>query len=187
MPDQPVLGNSRVRLLSLNGQSRERLFQIATDPRSAFKWRSVGPGFSRRNFDRVLDENVIIQLVIVDVASDSPVGLLQAINANFYHGTAHLTLLLDPSFRRLGWPLEAALIFMDYLFVSLPLRKLVLEVPEQNWKNLQRGLDRIFEYEGLLRAQEWHLGAYRDIRVYGITRESFRENVLIMKVISDAH
>ena len=96
-----------------------------------FSWRGLGPGTPVATATRLLEENVLAQFLICRSEDDAPVGLIQAISPNFVHGRAHLTLAVDPASQRCAWPLEGALLFLRYLFVGYPLRRVLVELPDQ--------------------------------------------------------
>lgn len=176
------LESSRVRLVPVGPAERAALFAVVTDPRVAFRWRSIGPGTSPRIFERLLEENVLCQFAIQSKSSGDLIGMVQCVAANFHHGTAQLTVLIAPSYWGKGWPLEGVLLFLSYVFVGYPLRKLYLEIPEQNWHVLRRGASRLFREEGVLSKREWHLGAWRDVALYSVDRDEFFEHPLTARV-----
>ncbi len=81
-------------------------------------------------------------------------------------------MMLDTTARGAGWPLEAGVLFCNYLFKNFNFRKLYVEVPGFNFGQLERGLGRFFEEEGRLSEHDYYDGRYWDLVIMTLDRGS---------------
>jgi hypothetical protein len=86
-------------------------------------------------------------------------------------GTAYVTLALLPGFQFRAWPLEATILFANYLFVRFNLRKLCGRSVEQSFIQLRSGAEHFFEVEGVLRGHARVDGKVQDLYLAAVDRE----------------
>jgi transcriptional regulator with XRE-family HTH domain len=86
-------------------------------------------------------------------------------------GTAYVTLALLPGFQPRAWPLEATILFANYLFVRFNLRKLCGRSVEQSFIQLRSGAEHFFEVEGVLRGHARVDGKVQDLYLAAVDRE----------------
>lgn len=169
----PPLATARVRLRPLSFSADvPHLFNILLEPSNQFRYRNIGPGASPAVFERMLREEPLAQFVAT-TPKNEVLGLVQCLVPDFQHGTAQLAAVFTSAVHGAGWPLEGVVLFVNYLFVAHPLRKIYVEVPEFNYRLMSRGMQRLFKYEGVLTDHEWSLGQYWDVHFLSLPREHF--------------
>jgi len=130
-----------------------------------------GRAISPERFAAVLWEGVLAQHIILDIATGAPVGLIRACDADLRNGFAYLSLALDRRVQGRGWPLEAAVLFVNHVFRTWPLRKLYAELLGSEMHAIASGLGRILIEEGRLVAHEYVDGSWVDVHIVGLFRE----------------
>ena len=148
---------------------------LVSEPLNAYRFRGLGPGSPERAVRAVLGDPLVLEQYLLADDAGRMLGLVQALTADFRHGTCQLGVVLSTAAQRTGWPLKGAVLFIERIFHQYAFRKLYLEVNEFNQAPLARGLDRMFTREGTLLEYEWLEGAYRDVTFWSITREQFRD------------
>jgi RimJ/RimL family protein N-acetyltransferase len=133
-----------------------------------YRYRGVTPG--PRQFESDLWSNVLAQFVICRPDGDTPIGLVSAFNASLHDGHAHISVCVDPDVRGRGWPLEAAGLFIEYLFQCFELRKLYAQVSELNRRRFRPALGDLLVEEARLADFDFFNGEYFDSVIYAIWR-----------------
>lgn len=164
------LEGKHIRLRPVLPRDYEYLYLLATSQAAGFRWRLRGATPSLEFFARQLHDGVLAQFVVDRRSDGSPIGLVVAYNAQLAHGFAWIAIVIDPRIRASGWPLEAGLLFVNYLFQTWNLRKLHVEAPGFNLTQFDRGLSRFMEEEGRLRDQEYYGGRYWDVVLLTLNR-----------------
>ena len=172
---QPVLSGRHVRLRTLMPSDYEYLYRLATDEEIAWRWRYRGHTPSPEQFQQNLFAGITAQFIVEHLPTGKPIGHVQAFDANDRNESCHFSILLDPSLDRVGWTMEALLLFLDYLFTVFNFRKLYAEVPEFNFRKLYAGAQRYAKIEGRLREHEWHAGRYWDLYFVAVYRDDWAE------------
>lgn len=165
----------RTRLRPLRQADDDLLYELVQSDGGAFL-RRRGTGPSPRSFAAALWRGVLEQQVVLDRATDSPIGLVTARDADMRRGVARLELILDPHVHGRGWPFEAVMIFVDHLFRSWPLRKLYAAVLAHHLDDIASGLGRLFVEEGRLAAHEYFDGGWVDLHILSLFRESWERD-----------
>lgn len=173
-PDEPRrarLETSRFRLLPVSPSHSMALMQVAQSPGNIQRWRFFGATVSAPEFERALWDRVLAQFVVIAKPEPVLIGLVQCTSANFRHGTAQLHALFAEDYQSGAWPVASIALFVQYLFVTFPLRKLYAEVPEFNYRSFASGENHHFEVEARLRDHEWHYGRFWDTVILSISRD----------------
>jgi len=173
----PLIGR-RVYLRPVYPDDYRYLYSLATSERVGYRWRERGMTPSPEDFARALWDRVLAQFIIVTKSDDRPIGLVICSAANFRNGFAYISLVLDPSVWRSGWPLEGILLFLNYIFMNWNFRKLYLEAPEFTYKDFRSGEGRLFIEEGVLREHEYYDDRYWDMHVLAVPRSLWLEHGL---------
>lgn len=183
LPPGPIFEGRWIRLVPFHRHPRGAYVEILTAPENAFRFRGVGPGTPSATLERLLGDSVLVQFGIEAIDAHRLVGLVQVVAPDFRHGTAQMALALEPSSQGQGWPLEAAILTLNYTLIAHPLRKVYFELPAHNAPFLARGLGSLTCEEGTLSAHEWIGGSYRDVTFYSIDRSSFYEIELVRQLL----
>jgi RimJ/RimL family protein N-acetyltransferase len=171
---QAVLDGRRVRLRAVGPQDYDWLFQLNSMPELAHRWRGRPGSLNPSQVAEFLWNNVYCQFVITRRRDGRPLGLVVAYGADLPNRTVRFGIVLDPQFHSVGWPLEAAGIFIDYLFETSDFRKLYSEAVDYNLQAYQSALDGgLVHMEGCLKAHVFSAGAYRDYYMFAIYREEW--------------
>jgi RimJ/RimL family protein N-acetyltransferase len=144
----------------------------------------IHAGFTRRGaqgpnpeeFASELWRDVLAQHVVLDRSTGAPIGMVSAREADMRRGIAFLDFILDPRVHGLGWPFEAAMLFVAHLFRTWPLRKIYVEVLAHHVDDIASGLGRLFVEEGRLVAHEYVDGAWVDLHILGLFRERWERD-----------
>jgi RimJ/RimL family protein N-acetyltransferase len=171
---QAVLEGRRVRLRPVAPQDYEWLFQLNSRPELAHRWRGRPGSLNPAQVADYLWNNVYCQFVISRKRDGRPVGLVVAYGADLPNRTVRFGIVLDPEFHAVGWPLEAAPLFIDYLFQTGDFRKLYAEAVDYNIQSYESALDRgIVQLEGRLKEHVYSAGSYRDYYMFAIYRDEW--------------
>lgn len=173
--DVPLLSrNTRLRPVRLSDY--ESLFELVSHTEATNRWRFRGATPSPEDFREMLWRGVLTQFVICRKTSETPIGLITAFDVDYTNNVVHLALLLDRTVRRTGWPLEAAIVFVNYLFEHWAFRKIYVESVEYAARWFRRAATRrLFVEEGCLSDHEWFAGRYWDVHLLALHRERWLE------------
>ena len=171
---QAVLEGRRVRLRAVGPQDYDWLFQLNSMPELAHRWRGRPGSLNPSQVAEFLWNNVYCQFVLTRRRDGRPLGLVVAYGADLPNRTVRFGIVLDPQFHSVGWPLEAAAIFIDYVFETSDFRKIYSEAVDYNLQAYQSALDGgLVHMEGCLKAHVYSAGAYRDYYMFAIYREEW--------------
>lgn len=149
------------------------LHDLASTPPADTFWRLRGLSLSPADFEAFLYRDVLAQYVVANKATAEPAGFVQAYGASLTQGVASLSVIIDQSFVRAGWPLEGVEMFIDRLFDEFPLRK----VYARTLSNVDAlaSLTKFFpfELEATLREDEFAQGEWQDCYVYAVDRDAW--------------
>ncbi|WP_436776604.1 GNAT family N-acetyltransferase [Yinghuangia sp. YIM S09857] len=112
---------------------------------------------------------------IVETASEGrPIGYVAAFDISDRNGHAQLGAVMIPEHMRTGVGITAGMLFADYIFTVLPLRKLYLHSVAYNVTQFASLLRRGYATEeGILRDYEYFAGRHWDVHLLSISREQF--------------
>jgi hypothetical protein len=163
----PLTGR-RTRLVPPSRRFVDTLYELAASNQIPWGWG--GPETPRR-FEESLWDGVLVQFAVEDLASGESLGLLRADGANVFHKYAYLSMILLPEYRLRVWPLEAAVLFANYLFRKYDIEHLYAESSEANFDQFRSGAGRMFEIEGRLRERVVVNGERQDLYILTISRD----------------
>lgn len=166
----PPLQGRRVILRPIVGTDHGWLYALSTNQENGFRWRYGGSTPSPDLFVRTLWDQVLVQFVVERRATHEPVGLVVAYAADLHSGHVQIGVLLDPGAQKRGWPLEAAFLFINYLFSNWNIRKLYAECLEFNYRQFASGAGRLFRVEARLRGHHYWNGQHWDKLIASCTR-----------------
>ncbi|MDA8103513.1 MAG: GNAT family protein [Nitrospiraceae bacterium] len=139
-----------------------------------FRWRYHGAIPPYEVFERALHTNVLAQFVVVLTRSPKTViGQVAAYDGNLQDGTAWLAVAADP--RAGAGVLEAAMLFIRYLFAHYPLRKLYVDTPSFNLPQFaSAAAEGLLVEEGRLRDHQYFDNRYWDRIIYALYQDKAR-------------
>jgi RimJ/RimL family protein N-acetyltransferase len=174
-PRDIPLETRRVRLLPPNGPFIDKLYLMAATNQIPWQWSGAE---SPESFRRSLWDNVLAQFAVIDAKTRAEVGIVRADNANLHHGFSHISMMLFPKYRLRAWPLEAALLFGNYLFQKFSLQNLYAETPASIFSQFRSGMGRHFEVEACFKNRLLTNGEREDLYVLTFTRDRWAEQGL---------
>lgn len=159
------------------------LFRLLGDPCLTRLWLRGRPVYDQAGFLQVWSAwtNGMMAAKFIIESAGCPVGLLFDHDRTLEDGWTRATTLLQEESTGHGAGVIATALFMDWLFESLPLRKVYHEVFSYNesvvriWRKL--GLTE----EGVLKGDRYWNGAYWDFHIFALYREAWpqmRDRVL---------
>jgi RimJ/RimL family protein N-acetyltransferase len=156
------------------------LFRLYTDPSRCHLWMSSRRVYDEHEFReawRAWVNGLMAAKFLVEVAalpdSPRPVGWVMSSEHNLEHGFVKAGAILQEENVGHGVGVIATALLMDYLFRSLPLRKIYHEVCGFNpsvvrmWRKLNAA------EEGILKGDRYWDGTYWDLHVFAVYREAW--------------
>ncbi len=174
--------NRWVELVPLGNEHLDFLYDLAVDEQVGVRWRFHGQVPSRDAFLSSLWTGVLVQLLVVDRKSRSPLGLVVAYNADQRHGFAYLASVMVPEADGSGLGVAALDVFVGYLFATWPLRKLYAEIPEYNVDRLGNRIGYLLKEEGRLRAHSFYGGFWWDQVIVAIYRDDYLNSNRVVRL-----
>lgn len=101
-------------------------------------------------------------------------GYTSAFDISDRNSHAQVGTVVAPDHINTGLGATATVIFADYLFAVLPLRKIYLQSIEYSYRQYASLVDRGYATsEGVLREHEYFAGRYWDVHILSVNREQF--------------
>lgn len=171
------LSGVRTRLAPMTDAHVEDLHAIATSGPAIGEWPCLGKNLSVVEFYRELWAAGSMHFAIERTDSDAVIGLVHAVEPNFRNLTVGIGMMLAPDLWRSGWPLEAVVTYVDYLFVGWRFRKLYFRVSGSGVERIGSAIGLVLERECVQRdhfvlAQ----GATDDLYTLALQREVWERN-----------
>lgn len=174
--DTRNLVSARVRLDSVQAGHMEYLHRLAASDDVGLRWRFGGVAPTIREFQRSLHHGVFAQFVPVLRHSGQPFGHVLAYQMDPLNGHVHIGGVTEARLHRTGYPMEAFVIFLRYLFTNWNFRKIYMDLPEYNRPQVfAAGLIDGIEEEARLRDVTYFDGSWWDWSIVSISRNFFRE------------
>src|SRR5262245_35665894 len=165
--DLPLRGRY-TQLVPPPPQFLDELYEMAATNQIPWQW---GGPETPDAFRESLWRGVLVMYAIQELRTGRCVGLLKAENANLYHGYAYMTMMIHPAYRMRVWPLEATILFGNYLFRKFNLHNLYAETASSYFAQFESGRGTAFEVEGCLRDRVLVNGHREDLYILTFKRE----------------
>jgi len=151
------------------------LFRFRTDPQYLHLWHldPYIPTFEKyaaqmeQMFDTFFDSFMMVETDNADV----PIGFVYSYDMNRINGYTFACTFVT-SLRR-GKGAIATVLFMDYLFKTIPLRKIYVDVLAYNHLSLKTCLNGGFIKEGCFKQHHWFGDRYWDMYRLALYRDAF--------------
>jgi RimJ/RimL family protein N-acetyltransferase len=159
------------------------LFRLLAEPSRSHLWMRGRPVYDEAGFHQAWNAwtgGMIAAKFIIESAG-RPVGLVFDCDRTPEDGWTRATTLLQEENVGHGGGVIATALFMDWLFQSLPLRKVYHEVFAYNETVVRMWRKIGLVEEGLLKGDRYWNGAYWDLHVFALHREAWpgvRDRVL---------
>jgi len=119
-------------------------------------------------------QDVLVQYLIADSATPTPLGLVQAYRADLAAGHCYLAALLASAHQRRGWPIEGIELFVDHLFATWAFEKVYLEVASANLDQF-RSVEKFCRQEGTLRGHVVRGEVREDLHILALYRDDWEK------------
>jgi hypothetical protein len=130
------------------------------DHRITFRWRTHGMVPRLEQVAADLWSGVLTQFVVIDEHTRRSAGLVVAYRPDTRSGTVRLVAVAIPDFQQKRVALEAPCLFINHLFVTRPLRKIYVELPDYNLSLFGSGPLRDWKQEASLPNDLYYAGRY---------------------------
>jgi hypothetical protein len=168
----PLVGR-RVRLERLAPRHIDALYEFATQDQVAGGWPLMGETMSPVEFFGYLWSLGPIQFAAVRRDAGVPVGLVQGIDEDARNGTIAMGFFLDPELWASGWPLEAVVLFLEYLLQGRGYRKVYVHLPASLLGKLGGALGTWLDEECVLHRHVRVGDDYEDVSVFSVSRHKW--------------
>lgn len=143
---------------------------LLSDPTVSPRTRLRGAAISCEELPRFLWTGVTTQYIVVSAQNSSRLGLVTLYKADFRALVGFISAMFEPITHRSGAPAEAVILFVDYCFSQLSLRKIYVETIRPNLAQFGGILRRLFVEEGVLREYELYGNEYVDVILASLDR-----------------
>lgn len=160
------LEGRRVRLERMRPRHVAELYEIAQSP----GWPLAGAGLEPEAFVEQLWSVSPVQFSVLRKDDDAVIGFARGSKWDQRSRTIEVVFGLAPGSWHMVWPLEGIVIFCDYLFRGLGMRKIYFELRPSSLDALGSGVRRMCTREwvkrGDVRAPD---GTFEDVEVWALT------------------
>lgn len=168
------LESGRVRLVPAQPSHLKYLFGLATAEDVGHNWRFGGAIPTIQEFQQGFHQGVFAQFVAVLRRNGHPFGHLVAYQADPLNGHVYIGGVTEARLHRTGFPIDAFVILMRYLFGNWNFRKIYMDLPEFNRSQILAGgiIEGLTE-EARLRDVIYHDGSWWDRSILAINQTFF--------------
>jgi len=173
-----ILKGQHIHLRALEPKDLNFLFDTENDT-SLWEVSSTQTPFSRNLLEHYIANAHIdiytakqLRLIITEITTDTPVGMIDLFDFNPQHKRAGIGILITPKYQQKGFASEALALLINYSFNTLDLHQLYANITTDNKNSLALFEKLHFKRVGTKR--EW---------VY--TNNSFKDEVLLQLIKLD--
>lgn len=177
VPSPPPLTGRRLQLRPVMPYDVEFLYELATGEDVGYRWRFLGHVPNFEVFSQQLWHDVLVQFVIVSRKTQDRIGLVVCYTADLRNGYAHMAIAMKGKQVGTGIAIEAASLFVNYLFATFNLRKIYAEATDFNFQSVASGKDTLFREEGRLVDHYYYQGRFWDQRIVALHRADWERLV----------
>jgi RimJ/RimL family protein N-acetyltransferase len=174
----------RVALERLSLRHIPELHAILSSAQLAGRWPMLGNPVPEHELAAYLGSMSRVQFTIVRRESGEPIGLVQVIDEDPRSRTADVALTIDDHLWRAGWPLEAFVLFVDYLFRGLGYRKLYFSMSEEVQRRLGPRAGALLRHECTLTRHLRVGDDFEDLGIFSLHRSQL-DPVLVATITGD--
>jgi diamine N-acetyltransferase len=151
------------------------LFRLYTDPGRCHLWMSSPRVYDEREFREAWASWVsgLMGAKFIVESGQRPVGWVMSYEHSLEHGSATVGAILQEEDVGRGAGVVATVLFVDYLFRTLPLRKIYVEVFGYNPRVVGMWRKVGLVEEGILKGDRFWDGSYWDLHVFAIHRPAW--------------
>lgn len=101
------------------------------------------------------------------------IGFIHDYDFSLVDGHCKVSIFLQKEYRSNGYGSISTIIFMKFLFMNYPLRKIYSTVYDNNKESLKNNIRAGFEEEGCLDSYRYYNGNYSSLHILSINRKKF--------------
>ena len=131
-PARPELRGRRVVLDPLRDRHVAALHTIATADELLGGWPCYGRALSLAEFRQSIWQLGGLQFAVRRRDDDRVIGVVQGIDPDVEAGVVDVAFFVRPDLWLSGWPFEAVVLLLDYLFMEREFRKVYFRVQESD-------------------------------------------------------
>lgn len=168
-----MLNNDKITLKPLSIKDTDFILELRNDLEIADQFFSDAPVYDFEHNSWLNSRNSDdLDFIIVENESQKKAGRIYLNKVDFRHQKGEYGIVLHPEFRGKKLAYEASVLLIKYVFESLPIHKIYLEVFSENEKavNLYKRLG--FEQEGLLKDEFLKNGLFKDVIRMSLVKKS---------------
>lgn len=154
------------------------LYELMLLPATSARLRFQGGTPSYDDFCRHAWDTVLGQWVVIGRTTGRRLGLVVVASPDHRNGYAFLSTAASQPAIGTGMVFEGAGLVIRHVFETWPFRMLYSEVTEAAYAQFRSLGKRLFEVEGIRRAQVFFDGHYQDVHLLTLTRERWNSNGL---------
>jgi hypothetical protein len=172
MMGMPMYGR-RVHLEPVRWDHAQSLCRLAHSDELVNGWPLFGNRRSSADFEKMLWSTSSLLFAILSRETGEVIGLVQGHDQDQIGRTIGLGLLITNSLWRAGWPLEAPVIFLEFVFVGLNYRKVYLATSQSLMSRLCGLLGTTILHEASHREHLKTSTGYEDLHILALHRDSW--------------
>jgi RimJ/RimL family protein N-acetyltransferase len=177
---QPIGGSGSgrsgrwVRLVPLAPDHYEFVYGLLVEDPAAFHSLFPAGVPSRNAFGDRIDQAVLCCFVVVGTKSDRPLGVACLYQWSAQDQVAHVFVTMTGAARGTGMGIEAACLFVAYVFAAYNVRKLYVAAAGWQLAAVRSAVGGLLEEEGRLRDHRYRAGCWYDEHILSVRRDRFR-------------
>lgn len=170
---QPPITGNNVYLRPVLRGDYDLLYAVETSSSNLVRYRHRGQTIPPEQFPDRLWRGVLVQFIVCQRESHTPVALVAAYGADLRNRHAYIAELIFDQYQGRGWPQEGMELFIDYLFEVFELHKVYGETSTAVASAFSSIDGGVFREEGRLRDHERIEGQFHDRLIYALYAEDW--------------
>jgi RimJ/RimL family protein N-acetyltransferase len=179
--EAPPLQGEEVFLRPVWPEDYEYLYALAISDDLAFRWRFHGGVPNYEAFVHALSHDVLAEFIVVATQTQERSGVVAGYDADLWSGHCHIGMVMPAELLHNGAGVEAATLFINYLFTTWNFRKLYAESVAFYFPSVAAGLGESLTLEGTLKDHEYFDGQYWDQPILAIYRATWTDTRLVAR------
>jgi RimJ/RimL family protein N-acetyltransferase len=176
------LESPRIRLREVVPSDYGFLYKLASSPELSWSWRYRSRQIGFERFVQTMRDGVLVHFTITmndhsGQIEGRPIGQVICYNADMHNRHAYVAVQGHPHFFRSGATIDAARLFIQYVFALFDFRKIYIECPEFVLDSHYKSITRLFREEARYVDHEFFAGSWWDLLVYAIDRSTWNDRV----------
>lgn len=168
-----VLSGRRIYLDVVHGGNAQGLHAVLSEPGLIDRWPLRGLTLSPAEFCSFVQSAGEATFVVCSRFDDGVIGMVGVKNLSYQDQTCEIVLALGSHAWKAGWPFEAILLILRYVFQSLGMRRAHFRMGDAILERFGHGTIGMLEKEGVLRSHSYIDGGFEDVHLFSVSSESW--------------